>query len=85
MINNPTKYRRINRLVKNTSGTFLGLTTKEFSGTVNLVHVSNHYITVKPVNNPAYKPSMKLHKNSILALKGFHGEYNRKFANKNSY
>ena len=80
MNNNNTKYRRINSIVNKTQGTFVSLTTPNYTGTVNVLNVSNHYITVKPItsNHP-----VKIHKNSILALKGFRGTYNRKFANKN--
>jgi hypothetical protein len=73
-------YRRIDKIVNNSQGTFISLTTPNYTGTVNILNVSQHYITVKPVK--ASTP-VKIHKNSILALKGFRGTYNRKFANKN--
>ena len=80
-MNNTNKtYRRINNIVKNSQGTFISLTTPSFTGTVNVLNVSQHYVTVKPVKATA---PVKIHKNSILALKGFNRTYNRKFANKN--
>jgi len=79
-MNNTTQYRRINNIVNNTYGTFVSLTTPNYTGTVNVVAVSQHYVTVKPVKASNY---VKIHKNSILALKGFRGTYNRKFAKKN--
>ena len=79
MSNNNTKYRRINNIVNNSTGTFIGLTTKDYTGTVNVLNVSQHYLTVKPVKS---NQPIRIHKNSILKLKGFRGSYNRKFANK---
>ena len=72
------KYRRINNIVNDSTGTFIGLTTKNYTGTVNVVNISAHYVTVKPVKS---KTPLKIHKNSILKLTGFRGTYNRKFAN----
>lgn len=80
MNNNKNQYRRINNIVNDSFGTFISLTTPTYSGTVNILNVSQHYITVKPIKA---SKTVKIHKNSILALKGFRGTYNRKFANKN--
>ena len=71
-------YQRINNIVNNTQGAFVSLKTKTYSGTVNVLNVSDQYITVKPVSNVT---PMKFHKNSILHLKSFGKEYNRKYAN----
>ena len=76
-----TNYKRINNIINNTNGTFVGLTTKDYAGTVKINSVSNNYLTYKQVNHPAYQPPVKIHKNSILQLKGFGLEYYRKYAN----
>lgn len=80
MNNKTTQYRRINNIINNTQGTFVSLTTPNYTGTVNVLNVSNYYVTVKPVRASR---AVKIHKNSILALSGINGDYNRKFANKN--
>lgn len=77
-MNNTMNYRRINNIINNTQGAFVSLTTKNYSGTVNVLNVSDQYVTVKPVSNGM---PLKFHKNSILHLKSFGMEYNRKYAN----